>query len=63
MTLIKDDAGSFRVTERGRALRQAAEDATDRYFYASWAGLNDAELDELRILLMGLRDRLRQPSS
>lgn len=48
----------YRLTDAGRALREAAEAATDQYFYAPWRCLNEEELAELRELLAGLRDGL-----
>lgn len=53
---------AYRATDRGAALRQGAEETTDRYFYAPWSCLSDAETDELRDLLARLRDRYAQPS-
>ncbi|HJZ46612.1 MAG TPA: hypothetical protein VKE41_05580, partial [Roseiflexaceae bacterium] len=48
---------TYRVTDRGAALRQQAESMTERYFYAPWSCLSDAEIGELRGLLAQLRDR------
>ena len=59
---VEEQDGVYRVTERGRALRQAAEDATERLFYAPWSCLNDGETQELRGLLTRLRDRLQAMS-
>jgi DNA-binding PadR family transcriptional regulator len=53
----------YRVTEAGQALRQQAEETTDRYFYAPWGCLDEGELGELRELLAGLRDGLRPAAS
>ncbi|MBN1200946.1 MAG: hypothetical protein JXJ20_03725 [Anaerolineae bacterium] len=50
--------GQYVITEQGKALRQEAEDVTDRYFYAPWAVLSGAELVELAGLLTRLRDSL-----
>jgi hypothetical protein len=61
--LVEEAAGTYRVTERGRALRQEAEEATDRYFFAPWVCLNEDEVEELRTLLMRLRRGLRQPNT
>jgi hypothetical protein len=47
-----------RLTDAGRAVREAAEQTTDAYFFAPWACLGEGELGELRALLTGLRDGL-----
>ncbi|MEP7188800.1 MAG: hypothetical protein ABI901_06405, partial [Roseiflexaceae bacterium] len=59
---IAQHGESYRVTDRGAALRQAAEEATDRLFYAPWSCLSEAEIEELRGLLTQLRDRYAQAS-
>jgi DNA-binding MarR family transcriptional regulator len=59
---VEEHDGVYRVTERGRALRQAAEDATDELFYAPWSCLDDGETQELRQLLTQLRDQLQRMS-
>jgi hypothetical protein len=48
------------VTEAGRAFRNQVEADTDRYFFAPWACLDDAEKAELADLLTRLRDGLRE---
>lgn len=58
--LILEKEGMHQVTERGRTLRQEAEEVTDRYFYAPWACLAEEEVAELRTLLACLRDGLAQ---
>lgn len=50
--------GAYRLTEAGRAVRDEAEAATDRAFFAPWACLHEAELAELRRLLAACRDGL-----
>jgi hypothetical protein len=50
--------GGYRLTDAGRAVRDAAEATTDRYFFAPWACLSEAELAELRELLAACRDGL-----
>jgi DNA-binding MarR family transcriptional regulator len=59
---VEGQDGVYRVTEHGRSLRQAAEDATDQLFYAPWSCLNDGETHELRQLLTQLRDQLQRMS-
>lgn len=51
---------TYRATETGQQLRQAAEDATDRYFFAPWIALNEAETNELHNLLTRLEISLKQ---
>lgn len=55
---LAQEGDGYRLTDAGRALRQAAEAATDHYFYAPWGCLNAEELTELRELLAALRDAL-----
>ena len=55
---LEADSDGYRVTAAGLAVRQEAEAATDRYFYAPWRCLSDSETDELRALLAGVRDGL-----
>jgi DNA-binding MarR family transcriptional regulator len=57
---IAEQDGSYSATEQGAALRQQAEETTDRLYYAPWACLNDAETEELLGLLARLRERLGQ---
>ena len=44
-----------------KRLRQEAEDATDRYFDAAWAGLGEAETKELKSLLERMAEALQPP--
>ena len=55
---ITQDSERCAITERGGVLRQDAEMATDRYFYQAWECLGEAEIGELRGLLLRLRDEL-----
>ena len=57
---VEATAEGYRVTEKGGALRQAAEDETDRFHYVGWAALNEDELDTLGVLLTCLKENLRQ---
>ncbi len=50
------EGDGYRLTDAGHALRQAAEAATDHYFYAPWHCLNAEEQTALRELLAALRD-------
>jgi hypothetical protein len=53
-----DSPGVYRITEKGRALREQAEQLTNEYFYNPWSVLTQAELDELYELLLNLREQL-----
>ena len=57
---IAQHGEAYRVTDRGAALRQQAEETTDRLFYSPWACLSETEIEELRGLLTQLRDRFAQ---
>ncbi len=50
---------AFRVTEEGRAIRDQAEEATNRYFFGPWACLSEAEIADFRGLLTRVQDVLR----
>ena len=49
----------YAATEKGKNLRQEAEDATDRYFDAAWVSLNEAETEEIKALLGKLAEVLK----
>lgn len=51
---------SFRLTDKGRELRERVEAQTDEYFYRPWSVLLPEEIDELHDLLMKVRDQLRE---
>ena len=53
----------FRVTDAGRAVREQAEEQTDRLFYGPWNRLSAAEIDQLRELLTRLRDTAPTPAA
>lgn len=56
---VEETSDGYQVTEAGQALRQQAEEATNRYFFASWACLSDVERVQLHDLLARLRDNLQ----
>ena len=56
--LVKD-GDVYGVTETGRSVRTQAETDTNTYFYAPWAVLNDAEVDEVNELMTGLQAKLQ----
>jgi len=49
------------ATEKGKKLRQAVEDDTDRYFDAPWDALTEAETKELKGLLGKLAEAVKPP--
>jgi len=53
-----DISGKFRSTQKGRELREQAEQLTNEYFYGPWSVMTQGELDELYDLLMKLREQL-----
>lgn len=55
---VVERAGEYQVTSLGKEVRQTAEETTDRYFYAPWSCLSQEETEELRNLLIRLRDAL-----
>lgn len=54
------ESGIFRITQKGKELRERVEAQTDEYFYRPWSALNEDELNELYDLLIKLRDGLRE---
>lgn len=57
---IEGAAEGYQVTEKGGALRQEAEEETDRIFYAPWACLDETEKTQLHQLLTQLKAKLQQ---
>ena len=53
-----DTASVYRITQKGRELREQAEQLTNEYFYAPWSIMIQSELDELYDLLLKLREQL-----
>ena len=58
--LIEGPDGAPHVTEAGQSFRDQVEADTDRYFFAPWTCLDDAEKAELTDLLTRLRDGLKE---
>ncbi len=54
------ESGIFRITQKGKDLRERVEHETDEYFYRPWSVLTQEELDELYEALTKLRDGLRE---
>ena len=53
--------GKYVATDKGKQLRQEAERATDRYYDAPWACLDEAETSEAKGLLKKLAEVVKQP--
>lgn len=58
---IAQENGKYVATEQGSALRQQAEDTTDRYFDAPWVALGKAETEETRSLMEKLAQAIKPP--
>ena len=58
---IAEEDGGYAATEKGKKLRQEAEDATDRYFDAAWVSLSQAETEEIKGMLGKLAEVLKPP--
>jgi hypothetical protein len=58
---ITEDADGYSVTDSGRVLRQEGETRTNGYFYGPWGRLSEAEVSELRDLLIRFRTALHDP--
>lgn len=58
---IAQEDGKYVATEKGKKLRQEAEDTTDRYFDAAWAALDAAEMKEIKGLLKKLAKAVALP--
>jgi hypothetical protein len=56
---LMEAAEEYHVTPLGQEVRQAVEVTTDRYFYGAWSCLSQEETEELRTLLVHLRDGLQ----
>ncbi|RPJ18612.1 MAG: hypothetical protein EHM33_31730 [Chloroflexi bacterium] len=53
-----DHPDTFRLTQKGRELREQVEQLTNEYFYTPWSVLVQDEIDELYDLLITLRHEL-----
>ncbi len=51
-------AGRFCILQKGRELREQAEQLTNKYFFAPWFALTRAEIRELYSLLLRLKEQL-----
>ncbi|HXD10692.1 MAG TPA: hypothetical protein VN653_11565, partial [Anaerolineales bacterium] len=54
------DADTYRVTAKGKELREQVEKLTDEYFYQTWAIFSRGDLKELFTLLTQFREQLHE---
>jgi hypothetical protein len=52
-------ANAYGVTAAGRAARALVEQLTDNYFYTPWSCLPEAQIAELRALLLRFTQQLQ----
>lgn len=57
---VEKTGENYALTAEGKALRQQAEETTDRYFYAPWESLSLAEVEELTNLLTRFTNAISQ---
>jgi hypothetical protein len=57
---IEETAGEYLPSAEGKRIREEAETLTDRYFFAPWSCLSEAELEDLFNLSTELRDGLKK---
>jgi DNA-binding MarR family transcriptional regulator len=58
---IAEAEGAYTATEKGKALRQEAEERTDAYYDAAWVGLSEAEMAEVQGLTEKLSAAVQPP--
>jgi hypothetical protein len=56
---IQANTGAYPLTAEGKRIREQVETVTKKYFFAAWACLSDAELQELSELATQLREGLQ----
>lgn len=59
---VEGPADALRLTDAGQRFRDEIEAETDRYFFAPWGCLSEAEKAIMTDLLTRLRDGLRAKS-
>jgi len=55
---VAEAADTYKLTEKGKQVREEAEEATDRHFYVGWSALSDEELAQLEGLLARAKEGL-----
>ncbi|MCP4543543.1 MAG: hypothetical protein GY832_41045 [Chloroflexi bacterium] len=48
---LVEEAGAYKLTDKGKQVREEAEEATDRHFFVGWSALSKEELTQLQDLL------------
>lgn len=56
---LVEEAGAYKLTEKGRQVREETEEATDHYYYVGWSALNEEELGQLKDLLTRAKENLQ----
>lgn len=56
---IEESSGAYQLTVEGKRIREEAEALTDRFFFAPWACLGEADQEDLLALATQLRDALK----
>ena len=59
----KNDNENYLITEKGKKIRQEAEDATDQLFYTPFSALDKEEIFELKTLLEELAEIVKPPET
>lgn len=59
---VAEEAGTYKLTDGGKQVREEAEEVTDRFFFAPWTCLSEAETGRLRELLARLKGNLERMS-
>jgi DNA-binding MarR family transcriptional regulator len=57
------DNDRYLITEKGKKVRQEAEDDTDQLFYAPFKELDQKEIEELKTLLEKLAEVVKSPET
>jgi len=55
---IQETDGEYRITPKGKHIREEAEVLTNRYFFTPWSCLSESELEDFMNLAIQLRDGL-----
>ena len=63
MGWVEAEDGVYHLTESGLAVREEAEENTNRLYFSGWSVLTAAESAELDDLLLALRDRLQEKAA
>ena len=56
---VVEEAGAYKLTEKGKQIREEAEEATDRNFCIGWSALSEDEFAQLEDLLSRAKEGLQ----